>query len=111
MAAAAARGVVVQDVQAAEAFDGERDGRLQLRELADVGVPERDAAAAGPELGRERFPGLVRDVRGDDRRTLGHETANDRRPDSRGATGHDRYLAVEPPHGRLAYARRRRAVN
>src|SRR5262249_5840869 len=55
VSAAGPGGVVVHDVEPAEALDGERDGRLEVAEHADVRVVMRGASTGGGDLGDERF--------------------------------------------------------
>ena len=89
--------VVVDHVEAAEALDGERDGRLEVGEHADVGVTEagRPPAARTDAATARR---LVVHVGQHDGRALGGEAAHRRGADARRRPGDDRDLAAQPCH-------------
>ncbi len=98
------RGVVDQDVDAAEALDGRGDGCLDLRLVADIGG-DREASTAGslniggrgmdcPRQLRMRFGGLRRD---DDVCAVGCGTYRDCVADAPGSAG-DEYGSTVQGH-------------
>ena len=100
VAAARPVGVVVDDVEAAVALDGEGDHRLDLGERADVGVAVHGLAARVANRREHPLARLVGDVRADDAGSLFREAADRRGADARRAAGDDCDLAGESAHGR-----------
>ena len=102
-------GVVVEDVQAAETFDGGRDHRARVVLVRDVGVHVGGLAAGGRDLGGGGLAGVVRDVGQHHAGALrGEELRGDHAHAAR-AAGDERDLALEPTH-RSSSRRRARSI-
>ncbi len=90
----------MDEVEAAAALDGERDGGavgLEVRHVA------RDRVAAG--LRRDRLGARGVDVGGDDHRPLGRERQRGRAAQPAGRAGDERDLPGQPAHRVNASAR------
>ena len=91
------RGVVHEDVEAAEAVDGGLHAGFDRIDRRDVGGDELRGAELGECLGRV-LAGVGVDLRDHHRRAFAQEALGVRVPDPATGAGDDRDLAVEPAH-------------
>ena len=99
------RGVVDQDVDAAEGFDGFRRHAFDFFFIADVDLePEGLRAGRFGDLGRRHieFPHIGDHHRG----AVGRETAGERLADAAAGAGDDGDLAFQPVHTTCSYVHR-----